>query len=299
MELPFAALQQLCSPILELIERLPRPQRDALAVAFGLSAGRPRIRSWSGWRSSACCPRPPRSSRCCASSMTRSGSIARRRARWRSWLAACWQRRSRCCSPRARSTTRSPACRSFTSSLLSASRCAGAARVGLAGSAGRARAGADRCRDARKSARAAGVAARADARRSWRAASACRRRGAALRQIEESFARRLGSLPRDARRLAARGRGRSGRRSRARVASRGPPRESPSRPRDIVESEGLLASRRRGWSFRHPLVRSAVYRAAGPDERREVHRALAEATDPDSRPGSPRLAPCAGGLDAG
>ena len=40
MELPFAALQQLCSPILELNERLPAPQRDALAVAFGLSAGR-------------------------------------------------------------------------------------------------------------------------------------------------------------------------------------------------------------------------------------------------------------------
>ena len=39
MELPFAALQQLCSPILELMERLPQPQRDALAVAFGLSAG--------------------------------------------------------------------------------------------------------------------------------------------------------------------------------------------------------------------------------------------------------------------
>jgi hypothetical protein len=39
MELAYAALQQLCSPILELIERLPDPQRDALAVAFGGSAG--------------------------------------------------------------------------------------------------------------------------------------------------------------------------------------------------------------------------------------------------------------------
>src|SRR6478736_10238177 len=39
MELPYAALQQLCSAILDRAERLPDPQRDALGVAFGLRAG--------------------------------------------------------------------------------------------------------------------------------------------------------------------------------------------------------------------------------------------------------------------
>src|SRR3979490_3190296 len=39
MELDYAALQQLCSPLLEFVERLADPQRDALGVAFGLSAG--------------------------------------------------------------------------------------------------------------------------------------------------------------------------------------------------------------------------------------------------------------------
>jgi predicted ATPase len=41
IELAFSALQQLCSPSLDLMERLPDPQRDAFEVALGLSAGRP------------------------------------------------------------------------------------------------------------------------------------------------------------------------------------------------------------------------------------------------------------------
>jgi DNA-binding CsgD family transcriptional regulator len=39
MELAFAALQQLCAPLSDRLERLPAPQRDALATAFGLRAG--------------------------------------------------------------------------------------------------------------------------------------------------------------------------------------------------------------------------------------------------------------------
>jgi DNA-binding CsgD family transcriptional regulator len=41
MELAFAALHQLCGPMLDRLERLPEPQRDALQTAFGITAGPP------------------------------------------------------------------------------------------------------------------------------------------------------------------------------------------------------------------------------------------------------------------
>ena len=40
MELAFAGLHQLCAPMLDHAERLPAPQREALRTAFGISAGR-------------------------------------------------------------------------------------------------------------------------------------------------------------------------------------------------------------------------------------------------------------------
>jgi DNA-binding CsgD family transcriptional regulator len=39
MELAFAGLHQFCVPMLNRLEQLPRPQRDALAVAFGMQEG--------------------------------------------------------------------------------------------------------------------------------------------------------------------------------------------------------------------------------------------------------------------
>ena len=39
MELAFAALHQLCAPMLDRLDHLPAPQRDALRTAFGVSAG--------------------------------------------------------------------------------------------------------------------------------------------------------------------------------------------------------------------------------------------------------------------
>src|SRR2546426_3825521 len=39
MELAFAGLHQLCAPMLDRLEGLPVPQRDALRTAFGVSPG--------------------------------------------------------------------------------------------------------------------------------------------------------------------------------------------------------------------------------------------------------------------
>jgi DNA-binding CsgD family transcriptional regulator len=101
-------------------------------------------------------------------------------------------------------------------------------------------------------------------------------------RIEDSFKRRLAPLPASTRRLLL-------------VAAA----ESVGEPllvwraagrlgievdaADAAEPEGLveLGARVR---FRHPLVRSAIYRAASPQDRRDAHRALAEVTDPHLDP---------------
>ena len=52
---------------------------------------------------------------------------------------------------------------------------------------------------------------------------------------------------------------------------------------DAAEADALLNVGRR-VTFRHPLLRSAVYRSATAEQRRAVHLALAEATDKDTDP---------------
>jgi DNA-binding CsgD family transcriptional regulator/tetratricopeptide (TPR) repeat protein len=101
-------------------------------------------------------------------------------------------------------------------------------------------------------------------------------------RIERSFLRRVRSLPLDSQQLlltaaaeplgdvtllwrAAEGLG------------VGPEAVVPAEAAELLE----LGVRAR---FRHPLVRSAIYRAATPAERREVHRSLADATDPETDP---------------
>jgi DNA-binding CsgD family transcriptional regulator len=101
-------------------------------------------------------------------------------------------------------------------------------------------------------------------------------------RIEQTFLRRYDALPPTARQLLLvvaaeptgdpmlvwRAAGRLGIRPDAAVAA---------------EADGLLVLGA-PVTFRHPLVRSAVYRAAAPQERRTAHRALAEATDPEADP---------------
>jgi len=48
MELAFAGLHQLCAPMLDGLDRLPPPQKNALETAFGLSAGTPPDRFFVG-----------------------------------------------------------------------------------------------------------------------------------------------------------------------------------------------------------------------------------------------------------
>jgi hypothetical protein len=104
-------------------------------------------------------------------------------------------------------------------------------------------------------------------------------------RIEERFLERLESLPDDTKRLLliAAAEPLGDRlllwRAAERLGITGPVLEP-------AESAGLIEVDIR-VRFRHPLVRSAVYRAARPQERRQVHRALADATDaqvdPDRR----------------
>src|SRR4051794_12111550 len=102
-------------------------------------------------------------------------------------------------------------------------------------------------------------------------------------RIEESFLQRLEVLPEDTRRLlllaAAEPTGDPALLWRAaeRLGITGPVLE-PAESAGLIEIDGRVR-------FRHPLVRSAVYRAATPQERRQVHRALADATDAGGDPG--------------
>ncbi len=101
-------------------------------------------------------------------------------------------------------------------------------------------------------------------------------------RIEQSFVRRVNALPGDARRLLLL----------ASAETVGDPLllwRSADRlgiaraAASALEADGLLAIRER-VTFRHPLVRSTVYRSAAVMERRVAHLALADAIDREADP---------------
>jgi DNA-binding CsgD family transcriptional regulator len=101
-------------------------------------------------------------------------------------------------------------------------------------------------------------------------------------RIEESFRRRLEPLPHDTRRLvlvaAAEPLGDAGLLWRAcGLLGIGAEAAGPAEDADLVRVRARVR-------FFHPLVRSAVYRAATAEERRAAHGALAEATDAGADP---------------
>jgi DNA-binding CsgD family transcriptional regulator len=281
MELPFAALQQLCSPILDLAERLPDAQRDALSVAFGLSAGQAPNAFLVG--------------------LAALGLLSE----------ASKERPLLCVVDDAQWLDRASArVLTFVARRLLAEKIA---LVFAARELGDALAGLPELRveplgrrDARTLLESV-LPAPLDERVLDRIVVETRGNPLALMElprgltatqlaggfglpvavplstsIEESFTRRLARLPGDARRLLL-------------VAAADPVGDTalvwraarqlqiPESVVEAVEGEDLLELGGR-VVFRHPLVRSAVYRAAGRNERREVHRALAEVTDPQVDP---------------
>src|SRR5450631_4756646 len=281
MELPFAAVQQLCSPFLDFWDRLPRPQHEALGVAFGLITGpapNPFLVGLAvlGLLAEAADEQPL----VCVVDDAQ-------------WLDSASARALAFVAHRLLAEK---------IALVFATRALGDALAGLPDlrveRLGR--------RDARALLESV-LPARLDERVLERIVVETRGNPLALLElprgltptqlaggfglpaavplsasIEESFTRRLANLPGDARRLLL-------------VAAADPVGDPalvwraaqelgiPESVAETVEAEGLLELGAR-VVFRHPLVRSAVYRAAGLKERRAVHRALAEATDPEIDP---------------
>ncbi|HET7047924.1 MAG TPA: AAA family ATPase [Solirubrobacteraceae bacterium] len=276
MELAFAALHQLCGPMLDRIDRLPGPQRDALATTFGVRAGPAPDRFFVG-----------------LAVLSLLSEVAHKQPVLCVVDDAQWLDRA---SAQALGFV---ARRLFAESvaLLFAAREPGEELAGLPELV------VEGLQDAyaRRLLKAV-IPGRLDERVADQLLSETGGNPLALLElprgrsatqlaggyalpgalslsgrIEESFLKRLAALPKDTQRLvlvaAAEPTGDPALvwRAAERLGITGPALES-------AESAGLIEVDGR-VRFRHPLVRSAVYRAASPNDRRLAHRALGEATD--------------------
>ena len=297
MELAFASLHQLCAPMLDRLERLPGPQRDALRIVFGLTdgtgarpvprrAGRAQPRLRDGRAASAAVRRRRRAVAgpdLCTDARVRGPPSARRTGRPRVRVAR--SRRRAAAPPGARGAR--PRER----------RRAGAAELGgplpldepvrdqiLAETRGNPLALLELPRGLTPTQLAGGFGM--PARHDLSAAD----RGE-LHPAARAPARGRATA-------AARRGGGAGRRSPAPAAARAS--ASGSRPPRSTRRTGCSRSRSASI-FRHPLARSAVYRSADAPERRAAHAALAEVTDRDRDPDRRvwHLASAAAGPDEG
>jgi DNA-binding CsgD family transcriptional regulator len=277
MELDYAALQQLCAPILEFIEHLPDPQRDALGVAFGLSAGQapsPFLVGLAvlGLLSEAAEQQPllcvvDDAQWLDGASARALAFVARRLLAER--IALAFGARhvgnglARFPQLRVEPLGRRDS-RALLESVLAARLDESVLERIIAETGGNPLALLELPRGLTPAQLAGGFGLPAALPLST--------------GIEQSYTRRMARLPRDARRLlllaAAEPVG-----DPALLWRAAQQQGIPETAAHAVESEGLLTLDG-AVVFRHPLVRSAVYGAAELNERREAHRALAEATDP-------------------
>ena len=277
MELDFAALQQLCSPLLEFGERLPDPQRDALGVAFGLSAGEPPSSflvalAVLGLLSEAAEQQPVLcivdDAQWLDGASARALAFVARRLLAESIALVFATRDVRNAWARFPELRVDPLgrrdARALLDSVLAARLDESVLERIIAETGGNPLALLELPRGRTPGQLAGGFGLPPALPLSA--------------GIEQSFMRRLARLPRDSRRLLL-------------LAAAEPVGDPallwraaqqlgiPQAAVHAVESEDLLALDG-AVVFRHPLVRSAVYGAADPSERRAAHRALAEATDP-------------------
>ena len=276
MELAFAALQQLCAPMLDRLDRLPAPQRDALGVAFGLRAGEAPDRFLVGLAvlsllSEAAEEQPL----VCLVDDAQWLDLASTQ------VLAFVARRLLAESVALVLATREPSeeLTGFQELVVEGLR-DGDARA-LLGSAIRVPMD-ERVRERIVAETRGNPLALLELPRGLTPGELAGGFGlldasGLSGRIEESFRRRLAGLPAETQRLL--------------LVAAAEPIGDPVlvwRAADrlgigvqaAAETDGLLTIGA-SVTFRHPLVRSAVYRAASPEERHAVHRALADATDPE------------------
>ena len=279
MELAFAGLQQLCAPMLDGLERLPSPQQDALETAFGLSAGAPPDLFFVGLAvlgllSDVAAEQPL----VCLIDDAQWLDLASAQAL--AFVARRLQAESVALIFATREASQSDKLAGLPELLLEELSDADAEKLlasTIRGSLD------ERVRDRIISESRGNPLALLELPRASTPADLAGGFGVSgglplSSRIEQSFRHRIQRLPAETQRLLLVGAAEpvGDPELLARACTRlglGVEMAAPA------EVEGLLELGPR-VRFRHPLVRSAVYQAASAEERRNVHRALAEATDP-------------------